>query len=67
VGAHAVRLVHDHEIPVCAFQCGGEFLGSGQLVHLCDQQRVLGEYRAGEVGLDHSPGEQVELHAELGV
>ena len=41
VGAHAVRLVDDHEVPLGLRELGQQVLVAGELVHPRDQQRVL--------------------------
>ena len=65
VGAHAVGLVDDDEIPLGLRQLGLEDLVARELVHARDQQRVLLERRGAEHRLAELRGEDLEREPEL--
>jgi len=69
VGAHPVRLVDDHEVPVAHLELGRQLLAARQLVHPGDQQRMPGEDRVVRAGgdgrVDEATVEQPEVEPEL--
>ncbi len=65
VGAHAVRLVDDDQIPVGLLELGLELLVAGELIHPCDEERVGLEDVEIDLGVDELIGQQIEAQAEL--
>ena len=65
VGAHAVGLVDDHEVPLGLGQLGQEVLVARELIHPRDQQRVLLERRGAEHRLAELRREDLEREPEL--
>ena len=60
-----MRLVDDDEVPVGGLQLGLQLLVARQVVEAGDQQRLLGERVAAARGLDHVPGQDLEVEREL--
>ena len=67
VGAHAVGLVDDDEIPCGLREVGLQLLVARELIHARDQQRVVLEGRRAEHGVPQSRREDLESEAELQV
>ncbi len=63
--AHAVRLVHDHQVPFGFLELLLQLLVAGQLVHAGDQQRAGLEDVEVHVGVDELISQQVEAQSEF--
>src|SRR5690606_29916181 len=65
VRRHLVRLVDDHEIPLCELELGPQVVGPSELVDSGDEERLLEEGVPGSGSFDCSSGHQLEGQSEL--
>ena len=65
MGAHAVSLVDDHEIPLRLRKLGAQLVVTGELIHPGDQKRMLLEGRRAEHRLAELRGKDLEGEPEL--